>query len=139
MAGMERSEMRERPAGLRACGAPSGLTDQWRPMVTSSARALERALEEKRHLERALVATEPADDLHAERKAILIGEARHVDAGRAHQGPQPIEDRLAGRLQAARRRARRRRREDRVDTLHEIRQLLPRAASDGAPRRNDPP
>jgi Asp-tRNA(Asn)/Glu-tRNA(Gln) amidotransferase A subunit family amidase len=92
----------------------------------------EAPLEKQRGFQRALVAPEPPDDLHPERQAGIVGEARHVHARRAHQGPQPIEDRIAGRLQAARRRARRRRREDDIDVVEEIAEQLARAAR-GAP------
>ena len=43
-------------------------------------------LDKQRRLERGVVAAEAADDLDAERQAV-VAQARHVDAGRAHQRP----------------------------------------------------
>ena len=75
---------------------------------------------------------EAADHLDAERQAARIGEARHVHAGRSHQGPQPVEGRRAGRAEALRRGARRRRRQDHVDVGHQIGQRAARLARGAA-------
>src|SRR5262245_19355901 len=73
----------------------------------SSVCLRDRFLEKEGCLERGAVAAEPADDLDAKRKAAVVVESRHVDARRAHQGPQPIECRASGRAETTRRRTRR--------------------------------
>src|SRR5207244_2408568 len=64
------------------------------PMPRSAAPlAFDCALEEEPNGERIAIAAKQADDLDAERKTPVISEARNIDAWRAHQRPQPVEDR----------------------------------------------
>src|SRR5947209_20200755 len=78
-------------------GAPRGLL-----------RRRERVLQETCSEQCLVVATEAADDLHAERHAAVIVEPGDIDAGRAQQGPQPVEDRRPGGVWAGRGTRRRR-------------------------------
>src|SRR5215467_13483399 len=66
----------------------------------------DRALDEQDRFKRGVVAAKAADDLDAERQAVAVVKAGNIDAGRAHQGPQPVEHRIAGGGKATWRRAR---------------------------------
>src|SRR6266567_1721466 len=80
------------------------LCTRWYPAVVSDPLFVlcNRAFGKQRGLKRGAISSETPDDLHAERHAARIVQARHVDAGRAHQRPEQVEACDAGRPDAMR-------------------------------------
>src|SRR5215467_7664406 len=72
-----------------------------------SLRGRQRAFEEMRRRQRAVIAGEAPNDLHAQRKPGLVDDPRYIHAGRAEDGPEPVENGISRRLESRRRGARR--------------------------------
>ena len=89
----------------------------------------QRRFDEARGPQRAGVVAKSRDHLHAHRQTALGDIGGNVDAGHAHQRPEPVEPGIAGRGQALRRRARRREGQEHVDLFKDGCQRLPRLAA----------
>ena len=102
------------------------------PNVAAASASRQRLLDEPRRRQRAGVVAKPRDHLHADRQSALGDIGGNVDAGHAHQRPEPVETGIAGRVQSLRRRARRRERQQHVDLVEHAGQRLPRLGSRSA-------